>query len=169
MKGKTHLYILGVCFAKKGKYFVKIGTSKDIKGRIADLQTGCPEKIRPLAACEMPSIGAIKKERALHAILAKYKSHGEWFLLEDESYMLMAYYFLELLKDEDNHAMVRFKQRPYKKGFDIFPDQNDYINEPKIKINNLTGKPQLYQKKRPEFALFSGAIGFNEQTGVLYV
>lgn len=59
---------------------VKIGWSKKVGTRIAQLQTGCPEPIRLLATTP----GGLSVERRLHQQFATARVSGEWFELTDE-------------------------------------------------------------------------------------
>lgn len=59
---------------------VKIGWSKKVATRIAQLQTGCPEPIRLLATTP----GGLGLERRLHQQFAAARVNGEWFELTPE-------------------------------------------------------------------------------------
>ncbi len=56
---------------------VKIGTSRDVPRRLKALATLCPCPVRLLRTIE----GWLDDERALHALFAAHRSHGEWFVL----------------------------------------------------------------------------------------
>lgn len=158
MKDRTHIYVLGVTGKKRGELYIKVGIAKDIKNRLSELQTGCPHKINPMAAIQLPLEGAVLKEKEIHRILNKHHHRGEWFLLCDESIQIISDYFLNIMVNCDMSHMVRFENRLGRMGFEIYPDHANYVEEPKVKINNLTGKPQRYQDKKPEFTLFKHAI-----------
>ena len=55
---------------------IKIGfTSKEVKQRVAELQTGCPDKLVVLATHE----GGEKQEAELHQKFSDLRTIGEWF------------------------------------------------------------------------------------------
>jgi hypothetical protein len=54
---------------------IKIGVAKNVKSRIAGLQTGNPQRLRLLHV--LPGDGLL--ERALHQRLRESAIHGEWF------------------------------------------------------------------------------------------
>lgn len=54
---------------------IKIGSTHDVKRRVADLQTGHPWKLRILGVCR----GDIRLELELHERFAASRLHGEWF------------------------------------------------------------------------------------------
>lgn len=54
---------------------VKIGFAADIAGRVASLQTGCPEKLVVLAALG----GSAHTEKSIHREFADARLGGEWF------------------------------------------------------------------------------------------
>lgn len=59
---------------------VKIGfTRKNPYARMADLQTGCPFKLKMIGFV----VGNIEMERELHDVLRDYRREGEWFALEN--------------------------------------------------------------------------------------
>lgn len=58
---------------------VKIGRAANPYSRMADLQIGCPERLRLLSAMLVEATEAAKAERALHSCLAKWRGIGEWF------------------------------------------------------------------------------------------
>lgn len=57
---------------------VKIGVATDPKARLAQLQTGNPEKLELLATCH----GGEPFERKLHTRYAASRVQGEWFVFE---------------------------------------------------------------------------------------
>lgn len=54
---------------------VKIGWARDVKRRLAQLQTGQPHKLRLLG--QIP--GGLTAERKVHEKLAAHRMTGEWF------------------------------------------------------------------------------------------
>jgi hypothetical protein len=54
---------------------VKVGFTRDLSKRLPALQTGSPEKLQVLAWYPTRR----EAETALHAALAGYRLHGEWF------------------------------------------------------------------------------------------
>ncbi len=61
---------------------VKIGRTRDVRARIAAMQTGCPDELRLLV--EMPCVdmeAASRSEKAFHSMLAeeRIRPSGEWF------------------------------------------------------------------------------------------
>ena len=63
-----------VYFIKSGD-FIKIGTTTDIKKRMAVLQVGSPFKLSVLALVE----GSFEEESKLHTKFKKQRMKGEWF------------------------------------------------------------------------------------------
>lgn len=59
---------------------VKIGVSKNLKGRLSQIQNGCPEQVRIIETCH----GDRRFERLLHARYAKFCVRGEWFKLDQK-------------------------------------------------------------------------------------
>ena len=59
---------------------VKIGLSKDIRGRVRQLQTGSPYRLRLMGWIE--NNNDIILERSLHDKYANQRTHNEWFALE---------------------------------------------------------------------------------------
>lgn len=65
----------------KADRFLKIGKSSGSPfSRIADLQTGCPFPLVPIAHIN----GGRSKELELHKRFNKYRVHGEWFIFSGE-------------------------------------------------------------------------------------
>lgn len=60
--------------------FVKIGTTRNLQGRLDSLATGCPFPLEVLGSGE----GGRGLERQLHARLKHARAHGEWFILGEE-------------------------------------------------------------------------------------
>ena len=67
----------------RGTALFKIGYAKDIKSRLAVLQTGSPH-VLDLLLCR-PASNAIELEKALHDRLREKRTRGEWFDVPDSS------------------------------------------------------------------------------------
>lgn len=77
----TSLYFL--CTDRKPQR-IKIGIAKDVHRRLAELQTGCPEKIALLGAIPMRSAKHAKHiESRLHGFFSYLRVHGEWFRADE--------------------------------------------------------------------------------------
>jgi hypothetical protein len=73
---------MNVYFAKSsGRVpMVKIGKANDPEARIAELQTGCPEKLKLIAVLKCKSRKHAEfMEQQAHRTFRKYRSRGEWF------------------------------------------------------------------------------------------
>jgi hypothetical protein len=68
--------VAGVYFAGYGDY-VKIGVSRSIGGRMRELSTSSPERLKIHGIVRG---GTIKLERELHRRFKQYRRNGEWFL-----------------------------------------------------------------------------------------
>jgi hypothetical protein len=70
---------LGYLYGISNGHAIKIGWSWAHPGarggRLAQLQTGCPDELRLLGAI----LGAKSEERALHARFYEHRIRGEWF------------------------------------------------------------------------------------------
>ncbi len=66
-------------FIKCGDY-VKIGTSRSVKDRIDQLQTGNPQEIEVLAVFEEQAF----REYAIHKTFVHLNIRGEWFRYTEE-------------------------------------------------------------------------------------
>lgn len=71
-----------VYFVKCGQFY-KIGRAKNLKQRLYGIQF--PEKPRLIKAVRCLDYGFL--EKALHALFAHKRTHGEWFDLSDEEVM----------------------------------------------------------------------------------
>lgn len=59
---------------------IKIGIAKDVKKRLACLQTGNAHKLKVYRLVNIPdNIDARKIEKTMHDILSPYRLNGEWF------------------------------------------------------------------------------------------
>ena len=54
---------------------VKVGRSRNVQARIAQLQTGCPQPLRVI----LLGVGMGHRERGIHRLLRRYRTSGEWF------------------------------------------------------------------------------------------
>jgi hypothetical protein len=72
-RNKSVLYVV------KANRFYKIGISLDFAGRLADIQLYNPLKVRLVTFEYIPTRRRIQIEKAVHARLADYRMHGEWF------------------------------------------------------------------------------------------
>jgi hypothetical protein len=61
--------------------FIKIGTTKSIKQRIRNIQSGCPFPLNFWTCIRTPK--AKEVEKYLHSAYSKYRTNGEWFCLPD--------------------------------------------------------------------------------------
>lgn len=101
---------MNVYFIRAGEY-VKIGIAKDIKSRIAELQTGQAMKIEFCGAIRhLEKDQALRYERNLHKFFYNSKAEGEWFMLPkfesyDEDSKIMIYgdggFFIDAIIGED--------------------------------------------------------------------
>jgi Meiotically up-regulated gene 113 len=82
-----------VYFIKAGgpRVMLKIGKANDPKARMAELQTGCPDKLKLLAAvpCRSPKHAEYLEKQA-HRCFQKYRARGEWFHYAPEIRKLIA-------------------------------------------------------------------------------
>lgn len=60
--------------------FCKIGITGDLAKRVAQVQTGCPMKIKDVAYMETGY--SRRAESIFHQEMAAYHTHGEWFRLD---------------------------------------------------------------------------------------
>lgn len=84
----------GAYFIKCGT-FIKIGYATNVSQRLAELQTGAPERLEILLT--MP--GPQKLERSLHSKFHPLRSQGEWFRAEEP---ILTFIGQERLKQERN-------------------------------------------------------------------
>ena len=68
------------CYILEAGPFVKIGYSKDIEKRVAELQTGNPHQISVIAKfpCHTVAI-AQQMEADMHYKFRRHRANGEWF------------------------------------------------------------------------------------------
>ncbi len=73
---------MNVYFAKSsGRVaMVKIGKANDPDARIAELQTGCPDKLKLIAIMKCKGKAHAEfMEKQAHLAFRKYRARGEWF------------------------------------------------------------------------------------------
>lgn len=72
-RNKSVLYVV-----KANRYY-KVGISLDFASRMETIQTYNPLRVRLVAFEYIPTRRRIQIEKAVHARLAEYRIHGEWF------------------------------------------------------------------------------------------
>lgn len=60
--------------------YIKIGTTKNIKRRLAEIQTYVPFKVELMTIVH----GSLYMEGQLHILLKPFQLHGEWFRLPEQ-------------------------------------------------------------------------------------
>lgn len=66
--------------ASGSRAMVKIGKANEPEARLAELQTGCPDKLKLLASIRCKSDKHAEYiEKQAHRSFRKYRSRGEWF------------------------------------------------------------------------------------------
>ena len=82
---------------------IKIGRASDPSSRMAELQTGNPERLRLIAnVCWPPEI-----EKCLHKFLDHHRLVGEWFRASEE-----VLWVVEKMHDEDAAHEIFFRYQP---------------------------------------------------------
>jgi len=72
-----YIYLIQ-CEGRDG--YIKIGSSHNVESRLADLQVGCPYKLKIIHTMKYPSKKEAQlAETRLHRTLKKWKIRGEWF------------------------------------------------------------------------------------------
>lgn len=74
---KDLIYLLN----ESGSEKYKIGITNNLKTRLKNIQTGCPEEITVISTFHSPYVTIIEKR--LHKKFELNKTNGEWFLLND--------------------------------------------------------------------------------------
>lgn len=74
---KDLIYLLN----ESGSEKYKIGITNNLKTRLKNIQTGCPEEINVISTFQSPYVTIIEKR--LHKKFEHNKTNGEWFLLND--------------------------------------------------------------------------------------
>ena len=80
---------------------VKIGRARSLPQRLGDLQSANPYKLTVRAEFK----GPMAVEQMLHSHFARYRLHGEWFLIPDEELTELTWILAEL------HGERRFNRR----------------------------------------------------------
>ena len=62
--------------------FVKFGIADDVRGRLSNMQTGCPFPLKLLAS--WPCKDAKNTERRLHKLFRQFHLRGEWFKVPED-------------------------------------------------------------------------------------
>lgn len=88
---------------------IKIGMSRNIEGRLSDLQRATPHKLRVLFFAECRS-RTRKVEAAAHNLLGSWRVQGEWFRVSPE----MAQLAIEGARDECIRTRKFFKMQSEK-------------------------------------------------------
>ncbi len=81
------VYIIGIKDGPSGtENIYKIGytTSNNSKGRLGELQVGCPWMLYIAAEYEVDDCRELEKH--LHAVFDSYRTRGEWFDLKSKNY-----------------------------------------------------------------------------------
>lgn len=79
----------------------KIGYAKNVRRRIATLQTGCPFAYRLIAERE----GDEALERSIHRAAASYRKRGEWFTLCDS--VVEAFHSSGMVRTGHSEVVIR--------------------------------------------------------------
>lgn len=65
------------CYMVAAGKYVKIGFTDDLDRRVAQMQTGCPYKLKVMAKLVVPSVEAARNmEAELHKRFEKYRFRG---------------------------------------------------------------------------------------------
>ena len=132
MTDKSFIYIIG---EDKDGSPIKIGLSKDPRGRLAGLQTANPNKLVIHKLYEVPSIRVKTIERNIHVKLQPVRLSGEWVDLSiSHADMIVSYIIekyssfanvssikdIESKKSENNRkAVAAFSKRKKEKGYRV--------------------------------------------------
>jgi hypothetical protein len=134
-KEKYFLYIITCNFRKYS--FMKIGKTKDLEGRIKNIQTGCPHKIKNVFIISSEFDEEINGlEHCCHYFFKPFCTNNEWYLI-NKNFMK---YFLEIF-NKINSNDFPFDEIEYisdEINFDsleILFHHHDYIFQEVKKIN----------------------------------
>lgn len=84
--------------------FIKIGLTKNLKGRINNIQTGCPYRLSFYAGVRTDRAREFEKE--LLSYFSKFNVRGEWFELpDDELFELM-----DIIDEENKKTRERLNE-----------------------------------------------------------
>lgn len=88
-----YLYLMEV--ETDGFFAIKIGISKNVEYRIAQLQTGCPLEIKCSVWFLMSDNEARWIEGILHDLFRESRTHGEWFSVMPEEIIKKIFQLVE--------------------------------------------------------------------------
>lgn len=97
---RTYVYILSAAKTK----FVKVGYAKNLLARRRELQTGCPHELKQHFAIRTTVRHARALERALHLQLKDKAVRGEWFRIDPDEAMDIAFDVLDEFGEQHNMA-----------------------------------------------------------------
>jgi hypothetical protein len=124
--------------------YVKIGWAlRNPWSRMRELQTGCPEALRMMAAAP----GTRDEERRLHETFAELHYRGEWFIMDHKLYDLVQY-----LSDgwprETNEIASR---QTFENGiWDVVIAGFDFPHRPNLDEYRKSGDGRLWRHMHPE-------------------
>jgi len=92
----------------EGLNMVKIGCADRVMRRLAELQTGCPVKLKVRGVYHTDDASGL--EARFHRTYAHLRTHGEWFRMDDDlAYMSLGSGVVD--EDDPTLRMVRFPER----------------------------------------------------------
>jgi hypothetical protein len=90
------------------KPYMKIGISRDVKARLAQVQTGCPVKINRVVYFEVGSSGSAERiEKLLHERYVACRTWGEWFIYSAPRFKAIVSMFPDYM--DNNGQLARYK------------------------------------------------------------
>ena len=101
--------------AIEGLHYIKFGKAKNPLARGRVLQTGCPGKLRVIAAVPWDD----SDEGKIHTALAKSKLHGEWFYGDERTVSLVQIMMCPNSCDEERRYKVAME---YLGGVAVIPE-----------------------------------------------
>ena len=104
-------FILGI-----GTELVKIGYTAQLRQRLTDLQVGSPVKLVPITTID----GDMPIEKAIHKLLEKHRSHGEWFHMTDE--------VLDVIETAEKQGHNGINRLLEESGIDISQSESYYFS-----------------------------------------
>lgn len=126
--------------------FVKIGWAmRSPWARMRELQTGCPEALRLMAAVP----GSRDEERRLHETFAELHYRGEWFFLEHKLSDLVQYLSDNWPKETNN---VAARQTFEDAIWDVVITGYDYPHLPDVEAYRSSGNGSFWKHMYPEMA-----------------
>jgi hypothetical protein len=112
---------------------LKIGVSDNVENRIKAIQACCPTKLLLIGL--IPDDAGFILEQKLHARLANYREHGEWFRVADDVEVL-----INIVRSENYTKLYEFLD------FEVFNPsiiKKDKLSEVKRKITRGFFKERL--------------------------